>query len=475
MFDRLDETIVAISTPPGKSVRGVVRLSGPEAHAVAGQLFTDNELLPENTRFPQRRHGVLQLCSVPASGGVRSAALPAERWLFYAPRSYTRQHVAELHTLGAPALLQLVVEQCCQLGARLAQPGEFTARAFFNGALDLTRAEGVAAMIHARNTAQLRVARAWLGGRLADRFQSIHQRLIDLVALVEADIDFADEPIEFITPAQLQEQLHTIINDLEQWLGRAQSSERVAPGLRAMLVGRPNAGKSTLLNALHGSPRAISSPQPGTTRDLLSVRLSLDCGELELLDSAGWDMTTAPQDQPGKNFFFREWQRADLLIYLLDISIDNPEAHLLDWILRDARPVMLLANKCDLLTTERCTVILQQLQARSTHSLLLISAEQGIGLGAVRSWLSQTIIHAAQTVDDNGLILNARHRDALQQALPALYQASRWCQSATAIADVAEWIATDLRAALHMLGLISGSITTEDLLQRIFTQFCIGK
>ena len=276
MLDKLDDTIVAVSTPQGRGQRGIVRLSGPRSLAVATKMFRpDNEGgLPEA--------GVNVRISGRAALGDDDFVLPAELFLFYAPRSYTRENVVEFHTVGAPAVLALVVDRAVALGARLADPGEFTARAFFHGAMDLTQVEGVAALIQARSDLQLRAAHEWLDGHLAADVRHIRDELADLLSRVEAEIDFADEPTQFVQADELRRGLDGMVGRLTELLRDSGTCERVNYLPRVMLIGVPNAGKSTLMNRLSGVNRAVCSPVAGTTRDFLSAVVELRSGEIEL-------------------------------------------------------------------------------------------------------------------------------------------------------------------------------------------------
>ncbi|GMU22285.1 MAG: tRNA modification GTPase MnmE, partial [Phycisphaerae bacterium] len=266
MFDRTDDTIVAISSPPGISLRGIVRLSGPDALKWGQQLFEAHEGPPLTQSPGHRRH----------FGRVRlegSATVPAEAWIFRAPASYTRQDMLELHLPGSPPVLTIIHDALTARGARPAEPGEFTARAYFSGALDLTRVEGVAALIHARNDSQLRASHALLTGTLSRRSIELRDRLADLLSVLEAQIDFVEESIEFVTTGQAGSVVGEVAAELDELLGAADSVERLEALPVVMLVGRPNAGKSTLFNRLTGVDRAIQSATAGTTRDVLSMPL----------------------------------------------------------------------------------------------------------------------------------------------------------------------------------------------------------
>ncbi len=277
-----DDTIVATSSPPGWGPRGIVRISGPDAVRIAAGLFQPDRQGPLDAA-PGFRRIVGRVCFGEGNH------LPAECYVFRAPRSYTRQDCLELHTLGSPPLLAMILDRAVADGARLAEPGEFTARAVLLGAMDLSQAEAVAALIAARTDAELRAGRRLKEGELARRTASLADQLVELAALVEADIDFSEEPIEFITPGLLRSRLEALLAEVGELLEESRGRERLAVRPTVLLVGAPNAGKSTLLNALTGVDRAICSAVAGTTRDVLSAPLTLRTGDVVLLDGPGRD------------------------------------------------------------------------------------------------------------------------------------------------------------------------------------------
>ncbi|MGB4257335.1 MAG: GTPase, partial [Phycisphaerae bacterium] len=291
MFDRVDDTIVAISSPPGISARGIVRLSGPEAVSLAAQVF-EHATGPGLHATPGHRR-LMGRARIDAD-----ASVPAEAYVFRAPASYTRQDIVELHLPGSPPVLAMVFEELTAAGARPAEPGEFTARAYFAGALDLTEVEGVAALIHARNDSQLRASEALLHGRLSQRSSALREELTDLLALLEAEIDFVEESIEFTTSGHAIAILDKVAGELDALLRDAPAIERLEVLPRILLVGRPNAGKSTLFNRLSGLDRAIASATAGTTRDVLTAPMKVPGGEVMLLDSAGVECGPQTASQP---------------------------------------------------------------------------------------------------------------------------------------------------------------------------------
>ena len=469
MFDKLDDTIVAISTPQGSAQRGVVRLSGPAALDVASQMFS------ATSNRPLRSHtSNVRVCGrVALRDGM--FILPAELFIFRAPRSYTREEVVEFHAVGAAAVLSLILDRAVALGARQAEGGEFTARAFFHGALDLPEVEGVAALIQARSDEQLRAAHEWLDGHLAAAIRAVQQALVELVSLVEADIDFADEPIDFIRPDVLGAQVAQMVEALSDLLRHSESAERVDHLPRVLLVGPPNAGKSTLMNRLSGMKRAVCSPIPGTTRDVLTAVVRLPHGEIELLDSAGIGKKPHKLENFSKNFLDREIRHVQVLCHLLDLTQLPLDEQVLPEALLRRGALMWVANKTDLVADGAIRRATTSFKQAHKQRLLAISAETGSGVVGLRKTLDQMLFRSNHHVAGHGLAINARHRATLGRALEALRRAQQWCERNEDMIDCAEWVAADLRGALNELGAIFGAVTTDELLNHIFGRFCIGK
>lgn len=469
MLDRLDDTIVAISTSPGKGQRGVVRLSGPASVEIALVMFQPHDGV--HLGAPARNRRVTGRVGL----GKDEFLLPAELFIFRAPRSYTRQEVVEFHTAGAPAVLALVMDHTITLGARPAEAGEFTARAFFNGALDLAEVEGVAALIQARSDGQLRAAQQWLEGRLALEIKSVQQELVDLVSLVEADIDFADEPIDFIQPKLANEKIEIIAGRLEALLQESQAAEKVEYLPRVMLVGAPNSGKSTLMNALSGMNRAVCSPIAGTTRDFLTAVVSLPGGEFELMDTAGIGQKSEKVEKFTKIFLDREMSHVHLVCHLLDLTESAIEGQVLPAVRSFDGPVLWVANKADKVSQSAVQIAQRRFAEQFESTLYIISATRQQGFTALKQALDRALFAKAYHVGDQRIATNARHREALLGTVGALRRAQQWCRRNTNMIDCAEWVALDLRAALNELGVIFGEVTTDQLLDRIFSGFCIGK
>ncbi|MCH8878922.1 MAG: tRNA modification GTPase [Planctomycetes bacterium] len=469
MLDKLDDTIVAVSTPPGRGQRGIVRLSGPQSLAIAAKMFRPDH----EARLQEQGANV----RIPGRAALRDDdfVLPAELFVFYAPRSYTRENVVELHTVGAPAVLTLVVDRAVALGARLADPGEFTARAFFHGAMDLTQVEGVAALIQARSDLQLRAAHEWLDGHLASDVRDIREQLADLLSRVEAEIDFADEPTQFIQADELRRGLDGMVGRLTELLRDSGACERVNYLPRVMLIGVPNAGKSTLMNRLSGVNRAVCSPIAGTTRDFLSAVVELPSGEIELLDTAGIGTKFEKTEKFSKIFLDREIPHVDLVCHLLDLTQLPLEKQVRAAVLSRGGPVLWVANKADLVRPEVIQKVRADFEFRFGAPLHVVSAAEPEGISSLRRALESQLFASDYSVGNQRLTTNARHRGSIAGALESLHRARQWCGAGADVGASAERLAFDLRSALEELGLIFGRVTAQELLDHIFSRFCIGK
>lgn len=468
MLDRLDETIVAISTAPCHGAMGIVRLSGPDAAAIIDEMSSVAGGRPLGSFTGSAR----------VVGEVRPAVdikLPAVFYVFRAPRSYTRQDLVEVHSIGSPVVLEMIRRRAISLGAVAAQPGEFTARAFLNGAMDLAEAEAVAGVIRAQTDTQLRACRRMMDGRLTRQIDETRNDLAELLALVEADIDFAEEPIEFITPHDLRDRLAAISERLSRLSSEAKSMERIDRLPRILLVGRPNVGKSSLMNTLSGTNRAICSAAAGTTRDILSAPIRLGRGEAILLDAAGVDQSDNDIIRQARAFTLAAAQQADLVCLVVDLTGFEDEAALTLVHASDPARVVVAANKCDLLSAIEATERIERMAAWNIGSVKGISARTGAGIDSLRAaWLDALGDDPGTTLGE-ALFLSERQRSDLADASSAILRAMKLSESAKETVDCADLAAFELREALDALGSISGAVTTDDLLGRVFANFCIGK
>ena len=457
------ETIVAVSSAAGPSARAIVRLSGPEAVALAEAVFSERLA---------GLGGFRALPGVVSVGSPLAVTVPSRLYLFRAPRSYTRQDVVELHLPGE-VVASLVCRALVEAGARPAGPGEFTARAFLTGRLDLARAEAVADIIDAEADAQLRSAVGVLDGMLNRLCGPVAQELTEVLVLVEASIDFAEEDLELASPGELATRLRAVAEQLDEALASAGRWPASSPLPRVVITGRPNAGKSSLLNALAGTDRAIVSALAGTTRDVLSApaRLTERC-EVLLLDAAGLELTSDPLARAAQRAAREAVSSAEAVVFIVDAAgADHREQHaLLEEVrqLNRRAPLVVAANKTDLQPDPA------RLRGLFGGGLLAISALNGSGLERLRSALAGHL-SGASPPRPGGLLLHERQRERISTAAAAARRAAGLLEPAGDVADVAELVALELRAALGCLGELTGEVVSEDVLSAIFSRFCIGK
>lgn len=438
------DTIAAIASPPGFGFRGIVRLSGPGAWALARAGFT-----PDREGEKPRRTGSYRL------DGLRPP-LPAAVVLGRGPRTYTGQDTAEVHTVGSPPLLQLLLAHALTRGARLAEPGEFTLRAFLCGRIDLTRAEAVLGVIEARNPAQLDAALGQLAGGLAGPVAALRDRLLDVLAHLEANLDFVHEPdVDELGRVELAEELALGADDLQTLAARLDGRDRPGGHPRVVLSGPPNAGKSRLFNALIGRENALVSPRPGTTRDYLTALVDCDGLIVELVDTAGEEVGGTPIEARAQLLRAEQAGRADLLLDCRATDAEPFDAPLPD------RSVLRVRTKADLQADA---------VSSSPSDLLSISASTGSGLDELRRVIA-ALLRALSAETDLSTTTGARCREGLRLASDALASAS----ASLALGEGEELVAFDLRLAVDELGKVVGAVVTDDVLDRIFRRFCIGK
>lgn len=468
MLERLDDTIVAISSAPGHGRVGIVRLGGPDALSIADQMARPATGAP----FSRRPGSTRTLGEVFID---HELSLPADVYIFRAPRSYTRQHIVELHTIGSPAALELVRVRAIELGASPAEPGEFTARAFVHGAMDLAEAEAVAGIISARSDTQLRAARLVMEGELSRQVADAKAALAELLALVEADIDFAEEPIDFITPAALRGRLKELAASLEPLLWAAVSKQGMDTLPRILLFGPPNAGKSSLMNRLSGTNRAICAAAAGTTRDILSAPIRVGRGEAILLDTAGIDRSRDELVAAARASAMSAARRVDLVCVVLDVSQPD-DGHLLESFRSlEVRRCVLAANKADLVGASELRGAIGRLERWNMGAVCSVSALRGTGIDRLRDAFADRLGATIATTAGEAVALNARQGNAIRSATQAMKRAATLSEGIDETIDCAELLAFELREALDDLSVLTGEVSTNDLLRRVFANFCIGK
>jgi tRNA modification GTPase len=471
----MDDTICAVATPFGEGGIGIIRISGENAVEIASgviRLTSGRPLSEVSGHILCHADIVGSLPDNPLRPGTAFTSIDeALVVVMRAPRSYTAEDVVEIHGHGGPLILQYLCEALVAQGARLAQPGEFTKRAFLNGKLDLTQAEAVLDTIRAKTAASLRLAQEQLRGSLSKEVDRIRQRLIHLLAHVEAAIDFTEEGITFIQEQELLQGVESTIKELSCLTASYQEGRVLREGIAVAIVGRPNVGKSSLLNALLRTDRAIVTPIPGTTRDVLEETLNIRGVPVRLLDTAGIRETMDLVEQEGVRRSRAAMEQADLLLVLLDGSVPlTSEDRILVSPDRDKK-VVLVINKTDL-PRELSPGDLQGLeQAVSADATIWISARTGAGLDDLRDAIRNLVLRPEFEPGETAVVTTLRHRTGLTKAIEALHRSVESISGRLS----SEFVALDLRGALDALGEITGETTTDDILDHVFSQFCIGK
>jgi len=456
LSNSLEDTIAAIATPLGEGGLAVIRVSGPQAVAIAGRCFFPASrkavsLFPSHTVHygHVRRHGQI----------IDEVLLTLMR----APRTFTREDTVEISAHGGLLPAKLVLDTLLENGARLAMPGEFTKRAFLNGRIELTQAEAVADLIHARTELALQAAQEQLTGKLAGRINQLRDEMIRILAHVEAYIDFPDEDIQPETGAELLSSLRRTVAFLDELLRTATEGQILRRGIRAAIIGRPNAGKSSLLNELLGHERAIVSAIPGTTRDTIEETANIRGIPVVFVDTAGLREAQDAIEFEGIRRSRAALHSAELILHVFDGSEPwQPEdtAHLEEF---KEKKRILIRNKSDLP---------RQLAApEACGPVLDVSCRTGAGLEAMKDRIAEMVWGGKIRAEMLEVMINSRHQEALQRARTAAGQAIQLLDSAQPI----ELAAFELRTATNAIGEVVGKTATEDILDSIFSQFCIGK
>jgi tRNA modification GTPase len=453
------DTIAAIATPPGKGAIGIIRVSGPLVSRVAEALLG---------HVPAPRSA--QLANFRAADGT---ALDQGLALYFpAPASYTGEDMLELHGHGGPVVLDAVMRRALQLGCRSARPGEFSERAYLNGKLDIAQAEAVADLIDAATGAAARAAVRSLQGAFSARVRELQEQLTELRAYLEAAIDFPDEEVEFLAAGAIAARLERLFAAFDSLQSAARHGALLREGLTVVIAGKPNAGKSSLMNLLAGTDVSIVAELPGTTRDVLRERVQLDGIPLHLIDTAGLRASPDPVEAEGIRRAEREMRQADRLLYIVDAttlgadvlagrSAAGLERELL--LLPAGIPLTIVFNKIDLLGVASFT------DATAQPARVALSARTGEGIDALRSHLKA--VAGIAEGGEGAISARRRHLDALERARAQVQNAANSLTDRRA----AELCAEDLRLAQQALGEITGEFSSDDLLGKIFGSFCIGK
>lgn len=456
------DTIVAIATPVGRGGIGIIKLSGPDALRIAAPLFRCRSFDPASPRPRHLYYGVIV--------DPRDAHILDEVLLCFmpAPRTYTGEDVVEINCHSGQVVLQKILALVLHNGARLAEPGEFTKRAFLNGRIDLTQAEAVFDLIEAKTEASLKIASRQLHGSLSERLRAVQDDLVDITARVETAIDFPEDEPELYEPAAVTQMLLRASSDLERLSATYQEGRLYRLGVNTIIVGKPNVGKSSLLNALLGEPRALVTPFPGTTRDGIQETISIRGIPVVIEDSAGIHEGQDEIDKLGIDFARARLAAAELVLLVLDGSapLDERDQAVVEEL--GGKTVITIINKADL--PPRLSVD-DVRQLGHPGPVAMVSALCRQGIDQLRQMIYDTVLQFPHDSAADVLITSARQKDALDRTIAALHNARLAAQNHLS----PELVAVDLRAALDALGEITGTTTTEDILDRIFSSFCIGK
>ena len=465
--DAVTDTIAAISTPPGRGGIGIVRLSGPLAASIATQLVRPHQPL---------EHARARLADVLDADGAKAAPIDEALVTFFgAPNSYTAEDLVEIAAHGSPVVLELLLRRALALGARLAEPGEFTQRAFLSGRLDLTQAEAVRDLIDAQTLTQARQAASQMGGALSHRVALVKQALVELIALLEAGIDFAEDDVDVTPQTEIARRIDELTPPLTALEASFARGRIVHDGLTLAIVGRPNVGKSSLFNRLVERDRAIVTAHPGTTRDLVTERISLGGIPIELVDTAGLregregaQVNLEEAEQLGIRRSREALADAALVLVVLDATqpLNDEEHRLLAAV--EGRPALVAMNKSDLIGMNPAGA---QSPAPALNGIaaLSTSALTGEGIAALRERILTLATGGAAA--EPGMLTNLRQHQAIATALAALADAAK----ANAGGIPHEMILLDLYRALWALDSLTGQTTSDDILNLIFSTFCIGK
>ncbi len=453
-----DDTIVALATPPGVGAIGVIRISGKQALPIVDAMFPSKDLVSQSTHTVHV--GLLHVDNKVLDEVVVT--------LFKSPRSYTGEDVVEISCHGSPFVQRQIVDTIVRFGARLARPGEFTQRAFLKGKLDLTQAEAVADLIASGTEAAQRAALQGLRGGFSAELKQLREQLIQFSSLLELELDFSQEDVTFADRTQLKELLNRLATTTQALLSSFKLGNVIKNGVSVAIVGKPNAGKSTLLNSLLNENRAIVSEIAGTTRDTIEEVINIEGILFRLIDTAGLRANTVDQiEQVGIERSYEKMRAADLVLYLFDVA--DPVEEVKQWAKGAAEQglrFLLVGNKIDLASAPS----LDQHSSQLPVVPLLIAAKDKTNVDALQKAMVQEVL-SGQLLHENIVVTNERHYQALLQVALALADTKKGIEEGLA----SDLVALEIRRCLQYLGEITGEITNEEQLDFIFSKFCIGK
>ncbi len=461
---KFHDTIAAIATAQGEAGIGIVRVSGTLALTIAAEVFRSARGAAP-TELPTHTLNYGHVVDTTAADEVIDEVLLG---IMHAPRTYTGEDIVEFNCHGGTIPVTAVLDVVVKHGARIAEPGEFTKRAFLNGRLDLAQAEAVAELIASKTDLSRKIAVAALAGKLSDTVNRLNDQLAALLAEIEASIDFPEEDLDFMKVETQLETARAVQTDLTVLLETATEGRLIREGVNVAILGKPNVGKSSLLNALLGTPRAIVTDIPGTTRDTIEEMINIGGIPLKLIDTAGIRHTDDVVEQQGVERSKAVQDRAELLLLMFDASQPLNDADL--ELLRTAQSssAILILNKTDLPVVTSPTALLAHCPKKRVVETVI---PEGKGLEKLRAMVSEELLGGELVIGESPIVTNARHQEALRRANEGLNYAIESLENRMP----PDLIAVDLRISLDGLGDLVGKTTTEDILDRIFSQFCVGK
>ncbi len=452
-----DDTIVALATAPGIGAIGVIRISGTKAFAIINELFPSKDITRQSSH-------TLHVGFLKQGDEVLDEVVVS---LYKSPRSYTGEDVIEISCHGSPFVQQQIIEACLQKGARLAKPGEFTQRAFLNGKLDLAQAEAVADLIASNTTAARKAAIHTMRGGFSEKLKALRERMIRFSALIELELDFSQEDVEFADRKQFYELVTEMSDTTTRLTASFQLGNVIKNGVSVAIIGKPNAGKSTLLNALLQEDRAIVSEIPGTTRDTIEEVLNIDGILFRLIDTAGIREHTGDIiESAGIERSLEKMKQADLVLFLFDASDTRPAIEMLkEKIKQQQLNYLLVANKIDIAGEEDAKAKFTDLD-----KVVFISAKQHLHTEVLKQKMVDTVLRGRVNTEST-IVTNARHYHALKEVEKSLAEIRKGLDNNLP----GDLLSLDIRRCLHYLGEITGEVTNDDMLDYIFSKFCIGK
>ena len=455
-MSQINNTITALATPPGQGALGIIRVSGPETIPIVNNLFKGKDLTKVNSH-------TIHLGTIRDDQNTIIDEVLVS--IFKAPHSYTKEDVIEISSHGSQYILLKILNLVVDKGARLAKPGEFTQKAFLNGRFDLAQAEAVADLISSENASMQQTAMKQMRGGFSNEIKKLREELVHFASMIELELDFAEEDVEFADRQGLIDLVNKIQMLIQSLIASFEYGNVIKNGIPTVIAGKPNAGKSTLLNALLKEEKAIVSDIPGTTRDFIEDEIHIDGIAFRFIDTAGIRETDDHVESIGVKRTLEKMKEASLVIYLIDLSSDSIEdvQQQIKGLKKSPVPFLIVGNKVDEAKEELKKLL-------SNENPIFISAKSQDNLDALRERL-KVFIHSPVATQSNVIVTNARHLQSLQQTDEALNRVIDGINMQMSN----DLVAQDIRSALFHLGEITGEVTTDDLLENIFSKFCIGK